>query len=116
MIGAQILTRIVANFSVIAILAVLAPGFTVDSLSALVVASLVLALVASLGVWIVFGLAPLTVGIVLLLPINLAALYLTSWLVPGFAVASAGWAVFATVLLGAVNALLSDVFVRWWQG
>jgi uncharacterized membrane protein YvlD (DUF360 family) len=115
MIGAQILTRVVANFSVIAILGALTPGFELTSPQALVTAALVLAMVASLGVWIVFALLPLRVGLALLLPINLGAFYATGWLVDGFAVRSLGWALAGTVLLGAVNALISDLFVRWWS-
>lgn len=115
MIGAQIVTRVIANFSAIAILGALTPGFEVETLQALVLAALVMAMLASLGVWVVFSLVPLRVGLALLIPINLGAFYATGWLVDGFAVRSLGWALAGTVLLGAINALLSDLFVRWWR-
>ncbi|MFH1810727.1 MAG: phage holin family protein [Pseudomonadota bacterium] len=115
MTGAQIVTRVVANFAVIAILGQFAPGFTVESLRSLMVASLVLSVMASGLVWVVFALLPLTLGLLLLLPVNLGAFYLTAWLVPGFTIDGVGWAVLGTVLLGAINALLTDLLGRWLQ-
>ena len=51
----------------------------------------------------------LTVGIALFF-VNLAMLYLTAWLAPGFRIDSFGAAVFATIIIWLVNVVLRSIF------
>ena len=79
----------------------------------LVVAGLVFGLVNLLVKPIVKLLAlpliALTLGIALFF-VNLLMLYITSWIVPGFSISSFRDAIWATIIIWAVNAFLQSVF------
>lgn len=86
-----------------------------DSAWALVVAALVFSLVNIFVKPIVAVLALpfiiLTLGIALFF-INLLMLYLTSWIVDDFRIDGFWWAVAATIIVWAVNAVLEGLFGR----
>ena len=86
------------------------PGVRIDSLPALLVGGLVLAIVnAWLRPVMVFFTLPLTfltLGLFLFV-VNGIAFGLAAWLVPGFSVAGLGWAIVGSVVVSLISLFLS---------
>ena len=85
------------------------PGVTIKSLTALLIAALVLgfvnAAVKPILVLLTLPITVLTLGVFYLV-VNGMAFALAAWLVPGFTVHSFGWAILGALLVGVVSWLI----------
>lgn len=102
----KLIVRLAVNVFALLIVEYLVPGFVLTSLSAAVVAAVVIGIVNTfikpIVQLIALPLSLLTFGIVAFL-INVVLLYLTSKFVPGFEIASFTTAIIASLVLSMVS-------------
>ena len=103
------------NFVALWVAASVLSGIDYHGIGVLIVASLVFSLVnifiRPLVVFFTLPLVIVTLGVALFF-VNLLMLYLTSWIVNDFTIDGFGWAILATIIVWAVNAVLEATFGR----
>jgi putative membrane protein len=103
------------NFVALWVAAVLLSGIDYNGIGVLIVAALVFSLVnifiRPLVIFFTLPLVIVTLGLAIFF-INLFMLYLTSWIVDDFTIDSFWWAILATIIVWAVNAVLEALLRR----
>jgi putative membrane protein len=103
------------NFLALWVAAGILSGIDYDGIGVLIVASLVFSLVnifiRPVVIFFTLPLVIVTLGLAIFF-VNLFMLYLTSWIVDDFTIDGFGWAILATIIVWAVNAILEGIFGR----
>jgi len=107
-----LIVRWIINTLALFVVVSIVPGFGYRSIVTLAIAAAVLGLLNAIVRPILFVLTlPLTVitlGLFLVI-LNAIMLELTAWLVPGFRIASFGWAIVGAIVLGIISLVTSRI-------